>query len=141
LLLLPHTTGRFLKRSKKNSKPEEEQQQLLLLQQQQQRLLLQQQQQQVGQGNMFNLPPRGLDGTWEELSDEKSIHKACQQQGLVWDQQQGPVWDQQQGLVSDPSFHLPSLQKTPRLHCGPCTIVNFLVLICRSKRINYLVLI
>jgi hypothetical protein len=69
--------GRFLKRSKKN-KPEDEQ--LLLLQQQQQQLLLQQQQQQQqdGQGNMFNLPPRGLDGTWEELSDEKSIHKACQ---------------------------------------------------------------
>jgi hypothetical protein len=24
------------------------------------------------------LPPRGLDGTWEELNDEKAIHKACQ---------------------------------------------------------------
>lgn len=24
------------------------------------------------------LPPRGLDGTWDELNDEKAIHKACQ---------------------------------------------------------------
>lgn len=26
----------------------------------------------------FVMPARGLDGTWEELSDEKAIHKACQ---------------------------------------------------------------
>ena len=28
--------------------------------------------------NQWNLPARGLDGSWEELNDEKSIHKACQ---------------------------------------------------------------
>jgi len=28
--------------------------------------------------NQWNLPPRGLDGSWELLNDEKSIHKACQ---------------------------------------------------------------
>uniref|UniRef100_A0A7S4JDM3 DUF6824 domain-containing protein n=2 Tax=Odontella aurita TaxID=265563 RepID=A0A7S4JDM3_9STRA len=26
----------------------------------------------------LHLKPRGLEGTWEELSDEKSVHKACQ---------------------------------------------------------------
>jgi hypothetical protein len=30
------------------------------------------------EGNDWILPPRGLDGTWEELNDEKAIHKACQ---------------------------------------------------------------
>ena len=30
------------------------------------------------EGNEWILPPKGLDGTWEELSDEKAIHKACQ---------------------------------------------------------------
>lgn len=30
------------------------------------------------EGNDWVLPPRGVDGEWEELNDDKAIHKACQ---------------------------------------------------------------
>jgi hypothetical protein len=70
--------GRFLKRVKGAPKEGDDEQPTIntIIQQQQQ-----QQEEPVkiqNETGEWVLPPKGLDGTWQELSDEKAIHKACQ---------------------------------------------------------------